>query len=422
MFDATAAPTGMPERRRKPWAGPRERRSAPSPTPRDRRVKPREGVLREGAIHVEALDMSAARLHRAEWARLAARAAEPNPFFEPDFILPAARQLVGSRRPTVLVARKRIDGRMRMIGALPLAPSTRLGAFGPARAWRDPLMALGAPLLDRDYAVEAFSAFLGWVGEIRPYANGLALNMTPRNGAAAAAMRRAAHARAVDFVEFEDGARAALHAGADLDQMVSSSRRKQMRRMARKLAELGKVETRIVSGADVEEEMEAFFTLEASGWKGRRRTALASSIRTLALARGFLRGLSREGRVKIASLELDGAPVAAAVLVYSGGTAFYWKIAYDERFSDYSPGALLMVELSRLLLADPDFTMLDSCTLPGERSIEAIWKGRRRMADMLVGGPGLGFTIASEIETARRGLRAGAKKAYHAAKGLLSHK
>ena len=110
MFDATAAPTGMPERRRKPWAGPRERRATPSSVPREQRAKPREGVLREGAIHVEALDMSAARVHRAEWARLAARAAEPNPFFEPDFILPAARQLVGSRRPTVLVARKRDPG------------------------------------------------------------------------------------------------------------------------------------------------------------------------------------------------------------------------------------------------------------------------------------------------------------------------
>ncbi|MFT4098825.1 MAG: GNAT family N-acetyltransferase, partial [Rhodoblastus sp.] len=83
----------------------------------------RNGALREGAVHVEALDMAAARIHRAEWARLAAHAAEPNPFFEPDFILPAARQLVASRRPSVLVARKRIDGRMRMIGALPLAPA-----------------------------------------------------------------------------------------------------------------------------------------------------------------------------------------------------------------------------------------------------------------------------------------------------------
>ena len=44
------------------------------------------------------------------------------------------------------------------------------------------------------------------------------------------------------------------------------------------------------------------------------------------------------------------------------------------------------------------------------------------MADVLVGGPGLGFTIASEIETARRGLRAGAKKAFHTAKGLLPRK
>jgi len=399
VFDATATPGGDPDRRREPWVGPRERRA-----------KPRESALRDGAVHVEALDIAAARIHRAEWARLAARAAEPNPFFEPDFILPAARQLVASRRPTVLLARKRIDGRMRMIGALPLAPSGRLGALGPARAWRDPLMALGAPLLDRDHAVEAFSAFLAWVGERRP--RGLALHMTPRTGPAAAAIRRASQMRAADCLEFDDGARAALRGGTNLDQMISPGRRKKFRRLRRRLAEQGEIVTRIASGAAVETEMEAFFELEASGWKGRRRTALASSIRTLALARGFLRGLSRENRCKIAWLELNGAPIAAAILLYAGETAFYWKVAYDESYADFSPGAQLMVDLSRLLLADPDFTLVDSCALPGERSIEAIWKGRRRVADLLIGSPGLGFAVTGEIETARRGLRAGAKIVY----------
>ncbi|MFO1134686.1 MAG: GNAT family N-acetyltransferase [Rhodoblastus sp.] len=419
MFDASAAPGEAPDRRRKPWVGPRERRAAPFTGPRERRAKQRDGALRDGAIHVEALDMAAARIHRAAWARLAARAAEPNPFFEPDFILPAARQLVASRRPTVLVARKLIDGKMRMIGALPLAPAGRFGALAPARAWRDPLMALGAPLLDRDHAVEAFSAFLAWVGERRPWAGALALHMTPRNGAAAHAIRHAAQLRAADCLEFDDGARAALYAGAHLDQMISPRRRKQLRRLSRKLADSGKVATRVAAGGAVEAAMEVFFELEASGWKGRRGTALASSIRTLALARGFLRGLARDNRCAIVTLEFDGAPIAAAILVYSGGTAFYWKIAYDERHADYSPGAQLMVEISRLMLADPDFVMLDSCTTPGERSIEAVWKGRRRMAGLLIGGPGLGFAIAGEVEAARRGLRAGAKGVYRKAKGLM---
>lgn len=418
MFDVSAAGGDFPERRRKPWVGPRERRASPAAGPRERRARPRDGALREGAIHVEALDMSAARIHRAEWARLASRAAEPNPFFEPEFLLPAARQLVASRRPAVLVARKLIDGRMRMIGALPLSPASRF-PLAPARAWRDPLAPLGAPLLDRDYAVEAFSAFLAWVGERRPLSSGIALHMTPRQGATANAIRRAAQLRALDCVEFDNGARAALHAGADLDQMVSSSRRKQLRRLRRKLEERGAVSTRIVTGLAIEEEMETFFELEAAGWKGRRRTALASSIRTLALARGFLRGLAKQNRCAIAWLDLDGAPVAAAVLVYSGGAAFYWKIAYDEGFADYSPGAQLMIELSRRLLADPDFAMLDSCTVPGERSIEAIWKGRRRMGDMLVGRPGLGFAVTSEVEAARRGVRIVAKGLFKRAKRAI---
>lgn len=419
MFDVGATSSNFTERRLKPWAGPRERRASPAAGPRERRAASRTGGMRDGAIHVEALDMAAGRVHRAEWARLAARAAEPNPFFEPDFILPAARQLVASRRPTVLVARKRIDGRMRMIGALPLAPTARF-ALAPARAWRDPLAPLGAPLLDRDHAVEAFSAFLAWVGAQRPPGTALALNLTPRTGPVAKAIRQAAATRSVECLEIDDSARAALHPGADVDQMMSSRRRKMLARLRRRLAEAGEVTTRVVSGAAVEDEMEAFFELEASGWKGRRGTALASSIRTLALARAFLRNLSREDRCSIAWLELGGAPIAAAVLIHAGATRFYWKIAFDERYAAYSPGAQLMIDVSRLLLADPDFGLADSCSLPGSAGIEAIWKGRRRMADLLIGKPGLGFAVTAELETARRGLRAGAKGVYRKVSGLMA--
>ncbi|MCC2106538.1 MAG: GNAT family N-acetyltransferase [Hyphomicrobiales bacterium] len=419
MFDVGATTGSFPDRRRKPWVGPRERRATPVAGPRERRAASRSGGLRDGAIHVEALDMAASRIHRAEWARLASRAAEPNPFFEPDFILPAARQLVASRRPTVLVARKRIDGRMRMIGALPLAPVGRFGAMAPARAWRDPLAPLGAPLLDRDHAVEAFSAFLAWVGERRPLGNALALHATPRTGPVSKAIRQAASTRAVDCVELDDATRAALHTGVDLDQMMSSRRRKMLARLRRRLAETGEVSTRVTTGAAVEDEMEAFFELEHSGWKGRRGTALASSIRTLALARAFLRNLAKEDRCSIVWLDFDSAPIASAILIHAGATRFYWKIAFDERYAAYSPGMQLMLDASRLMLADPDFAMADSCSMPGSSGIEAIWKGRRRMADLLIGKPGLGFAVTAEIETARRGLRAGAKGVYRKVEGMM---
>ena len=419
MFDVGATTGSFPDRRRKPWAGPRERRATPAAGPRERRAGARTGGLRDGSIHVEALYMAAGRIHRAEWARLASRAAEANPFFEPDFILPAARQLVASRRPTVLVARKRIDGRMRMIGALPLAPVGRFGALAPARAWRNPLAPLGAPLLDRDYAVEAFSAFLTWVGVQHPLGNALALHMTPRTGPVAKAIRQAASTRAVDCVELDDTARAALHAGADLDQMMSSRRRRMLARLRRRLAKTGVVSTRVTTGAAVEDDMDAFFELEGSGWKGRRGTALASSIRTLALARAFLRNLSKENRCTIVWLDFDGAPIAGAVVIHAGATSFYWKIAFDERFAAYSPGMQLMLDASRMMLADPDFTLADSCSTPGSGGIEAIWKGRRRVADLLIGKPGLGFAVTTEIETARRGLRAGAKGVYRKVAGMM---
>ena len=113
------------------------------------------------------------------------------------------------------------------------------------------------------------------------------------------------------------------------------------------------------------------------------------------------------------------APIASAILIHAGATRFYWKIAFDERYAAYSPGMQLMLDASRLMLADPDFTMADSCSMPGSSGIEAIWKGRRRMADLLIGMPGLGFAVTAEIETARRGLRAGAKGVYRKVEGMM---
>ncbi|MFV0280395.1 MAG: GNAT family N-acetyltransferase, partial [Rhodoblastus sp.] len=141
--------------------------------------------------------------------------------------------------------------------------------------------------------------------------------------------------------------------------------------------------------------------------------------RTLALARGFLRGLAGENRCEIAWLDVAGAPVAAIVLVYSGNMAFIWKIAFDEQFAAYSPGAQLIVDLTKSLLADPNFTIADSCAAFGAQNIETIWNGRRRITDMLVGSPGLPFLLVGEMEAAKRNLRAGVKCAYGKAKGLM---
>ena len=89
---------------------------------------------------------------------------------------------------------------------------------------------------------------------------------------------------------------------------------------------------------------EAFLALEARGWKGRRGSAVGCDERLAAFTRAAMAGLSAEGLAAVTSLTLDGEPVSMGVVLRSGGTAYTWKIAYEEAAAAFSPGYLLALE------------------------------------------------------------------------------
>jgi hypothetical protein len=97
--------------------------------------------------------------------------------------------------------------------------------------------------------------------------------------------------------------------------------------------------------------------------------------------------------------------LAAAVILRSGGGAWGWKIAYDERHAAASPGVQLYLDLTDALLTDDSVTFVDSCAVADHPMIDHIWRERLPMADWLVTlSPGPAFAIACRFEAARRGL------------------
>lgn len=412
MTDRRAKPRPTPDRRKTPWAGLRQRRETPWTGPRERRAAPRPAPQMIGGVHVEALDVRAATANAAEWSDLARRAAEPNPFYEPEFVLPYAQRLLTSRQPRILVARKRIDGRMRMIGLLPLAPGGPKFGFAPVRGWRNDQTPLGVPLLDRDCAQEAFAAVSQWIARFHPKAGGLLLHAVPADGPAAVAMRAAARERGAACVDFEAHERAALFAGSEAGVAISGGRRRKFARLRRRLSEKGELRFHLEDGTGVAAAMEQFLALESSGWKGARGTALFASPMMLGVARAFARRLAAQGRCLLAMLELDGAPVAAGVLATSGPLAAWWKTAYDERYAQYSPGALLTLDISDALLRRPAIETIDSCAIPDHPLLDTMWSGRIRIVDLHIGASGLRFGMASQAERWRRDFRAAAKTVF----------
>ena len=109
----------------------------------ERRVAPLLLHDADTGLLAETLGVEEIGAHSEAWSALAARALEPNVFFEPGFALALARH--GATRPR-FVALWRDDSRRELVGLFPLGP-TRLGL---AHIWLDPQTPLATPLIDRD--------------------------------------------------------------------------------------------------------------------------------------------------------------------------------------------------------------------------------------------------------------------------------
>ncbi len=129
--------------------------------------------------------------------------------------------------------------------------------------------------------------------------------------------------------------------------------------------------------------------LEAAGWKGKRGTALISTAATRDFAReGGWPLASEAGAARIDSIDLGGHPIAMVVSFASGATAWTWKIAYDETFARFSPGAQLMLETAKAIFTDPTLSRVDSCATADHPMIDHLWPGRLVIGTLVIGPPG----------------------------------
>jgi len=67
---------------------------------------------------------------------------------------------------------------------------------------------------------------------------------------------------------------------------------------------------------------ETFLALEKASWKGAQGTALLSDPADAAFVRKLLQQLAAKGDASVALLQVNGAAIAAQVLMYCGTTAY----------------------------------------------------------------------------------------------------
>lgn len=125
---------------------------------------------------------------------------------------------------------------------------------------------------------------------------------------------------------------------------TSSSKRANFRRLDRKIAKEGKVDFQVISPDpdNFQKYLNDLMEVEAANWKGKMGTA----VKTHDALRKFFEELAylmaSEGRLRLIFLSVNETPIAAQYAIEQANRLWILKIGYDERWSNFSPGTLLM--------------------------------------------------------------------------------
>jgi CelD/BcsL family acetyltransferase involved in cellulose biosynthesis len=379
---------------------------------------------RSGQRFAKVVDHSHLARIRGDWKALAARALEPNVFYDPDFALPAIAALGQSEAfRALLVTTDEPDGRSRVSGLFPFTLSRRWGVPVTAGvAFIHPYAMSSAPLVDEGGERETISAFLAWLERGQDAPAAWLFRFLPQDGPLKEALDEALAKSDMLVRTYARYDRAVLE-GSQTDQAtfeaaLSPKRCREYRRLHRKLGEHGTVTvTRAVEPDDVKVAIGEYLVLEASGWKGRRGTAAALTAETREMFEAIAAGLSQTGQIRVDALRVDGAPAAIAVSCGIKGSWWLWKISFDEDYARYSPGVLAVLDVSEMGVRDGD--LYDSCALPGIAMIERFWRQRRPYADMLIVPKRLGALggAAVGLESLRRQAEMAARRARDVVRG-----
>jgi CelD/BcsL family acetyltransferase involved in cellulose biosynthesis len=348
------------------------------------RTPPRAARLKAEWKPLAALDA----VDIARWRELADRALEANVFLEPTFAT-AAYRLPAAHG----------------IGAMMVRSGARLLGFLPGRieglvdgrpvptfvAWTHPYAPLSTPLVDRERADEALEALAGGLVRLPQRPRVALMPLFPVEGALAQRVSDLLYRRGETARRLDPHRRAALMPKPASDPLaeVSAGRLKELRRQHRRLGESGALEHKTITDvAAIGDAVAAYLALEATGWKGRAGSAadLDDAARTF-IATAVI-GLAQESKARVELLTLDGTAIAAAIVLFSGTRAWFWKIAYDEGYARFSPGVQLALALTRSLGTEARLDLVDSCAVAGHSMIDPLWKGRLALADWLVALPG----------------------------------
>ncbi len=318
------------------------------------------------------------------WQKLARNAAEPNSFYEHWLLGPAIQHFSTHPELSLFLFWAGLPHKSDLLGLMPVGPCRQLGRWPVpfVQNWTHHNSFLGTPLVRSGFENQFWTALFkhlddkNWPGflHIRDMTVGGSLDQALR---AVCARQQ----RRCDLVHSE--ARALLQSDLDAEayyaQTVRPKKRKELRRQAKRLSEMGDLSSsHHIDEAGLEIWIADFLKLERESWKGQEGSALDCSDDTRRFFVDTLIGAASTGQLERHDLRLNGKPLAMLVNFCSAPGSFSFKTAFDDAFARFSPGVLLQRK-NLQILERPDIEWMDSCAAQDHPMIDSLWSGRRHI-------------------------------------------
>ncbi len=330
-------------------------------------------------MHTTVIELADASEQLVEaWTQLAAWAVEPNPFFEPGFVLAAARHL--RHGPVYLVTFAEDD---RLKALLPVVEARLWLGLGPAavRTWIHEYCFLGTPMVSDDGGTSAVEGLLDEIDRWAGKPKAVALDAVGGDGPVESALERALAAQPAAPTTVQTLERPIL-TQERIGPILGGRLRRERSRLRRRLEQQFDSPVSVVERSGDPGAVDAFLTLEASGWKGAASTAMANCRGHAQFFIEVCADFRSRGCLQLRSLEVGGKPVAMKCNLTAGRTVFCFKCAYDESYATTSPG--FQLELHDMeCFAREGSSLADSCTASNSM-INRLWPDRRRITDLIV--------------------------------------
>ncbi len=331
----------------------------------------------------------------AGWSECAASSLEPNPFLEPNWLLPALQYL--DEAPATALVLVEHKGTVQACVPVVAVTADRSGEAGSGRhvALRTRVaptaVSLGTPLVTTEGGQEALGCLMNEIKREaeRRRAGLVIMEWVGYDGPTAQLMRQAADETSTPLVEFDLWERGSLSRWVGTEERywlrgIGKNRQRTIRQHRQHLiAALGaspSLQVRTDGGA-----VDAFLRLEASGWKGNQPDGLALW-REATKTKFFEVVCGRyidDGRMWFLSLEGEDGPIAMICCLRAGAGVFAYRTAYDEDLAKYGPGVQVFLAAMEHFDSETDARWFDTCAARDNQHLLGLFPDRRMMATVM---------------------------------------